>query len=486
MAVSRTQRFKWWVGRSGKAPKPEYSVGEVSTKGGLYGVKGDPTKGGMYMAEASSSSSSGEGTSPVVADVIASRNQTADFNMTPVQKISNTKGQTTALMKAVNSSPGQFYVSDVKLVQRDEDMPGIFTPVVDVAIAQENVPLSDATPLGANNSPGPRTVWQDVQVVATSLEKASLKNPDVISSGALPDNWQSKGMMQAKAGGAAAVTSAQNTANFSQALESHSKNVPYVIAHLRPGNWTAADGDAINQDYLPPEFKQNLIPGSMAASSPVADIYVVSADALDDRAGNLRYVTSFDYDGEASKPLGSAADDGALLAAYSEGNPREAQKGLAINYNLDEFDNPFGGKVGKFVELKGISADAGSMEKPDIDTLKKANVIDVGFKLSAKDDYKPLPGGFQNFYGKVFAGNAVGEKSKVVIPTMPPKPAEEHERTVAGVMKMGGRPRGDYLRQTEGALKKAATTDEHHTVIRNYGQARSKKKGQGGNQWQKN
>ena len=482
MAVSRTQRFKWWLGRSDKAPKPEYSVSSKydPTKGGLYGVR-DPTKGGMY-APTVASSSSGEETSPVVAEVIASRNQTADFNLSPVQKIGNDKTAPN-LMKAVNSNPGEFYVSDVKLIQREDDIPGIFTPVVDVAIAQENVPLSDATPLGANNAPK-RTVWQDVQVAATSLERASVKNPDIVSTGDLPDNWQS-GMTQAKAGGGAAVTSAQNTANFSQAIESHQQNIPYVIAHLRPGNWTAADGDAINEEYLPPEFKQNLIPGSMAASAPVADIYVVTDNALDDRAGNLRYIESFDYDGEASKPLGNAANDGALLAAYAVGNHREAQKGLATNYNLREFDNPFGGKVGKFVELKGVSAD-GMLEKPDIDTLRKANVIEVGFKLNAKDNfgdsYKPLPGGYKNFYGKVFAGNAVGEKSKVVIPTIPPRPAEVGQDTVAGVMKMGGKPRGDYLRQTEGTLKGAATTDQHYSLIKGWGQpVPKKKKGKGGN-----
>ena len=482
MAVSRTQRFKWWLGRSDKVPKPEYSVSSKndSTKGGLYGVR-DPTKGGMY-APTEASSSGGEGTSPVVTEVIASRNQKADFNLSPVQKIGNDKTAAN-LMKAVNSNPGEFYVSDVKLIQREDDIPGIFTPVVDVAIAQENVPLSDATPLGANNAPK-RTVWQDVQVAATSLERASVKDPNIVSTGDLPDNWQS-GMTQAKAGGgAAAVTSAQNTANFSQAIESHQQSVPYVIAHLRPGNWTAADGDAINEGYLPPEFKQNLIPGSMAASAPVADIYVVTDNALDDRAGNLRYITSFDYDGEPSKPLGNAANDGALLAAYSVGNPREAQKGLATNYNLNEFDNPFGGKVGKFVELKGVSAD-GELARPDINTLKNAETIKVGFKLNAKDNfgdsYKPLPGGYKNFYGKVFAGSAVGEKSKVIIPTIPPRPAEVGNDTVAGVMEMGGRPRGDYLRQTEGRLKGAATTDQHYTLIKEWGQPVPKKKGKGRN-----
>ena len=157
----------------------------------FYGDRGDPTAGGFYMSDSGMKSTEG-GPNPLVRDVRGSSQESSKFVLTPVQSVNATNFK--QIKNAVEGTPGKFYVSDIKLIQREEDLPGIYTPAVDVAIAQENVPLTDqeAFNIQSGQKGGGMTVWQHTAMTASALENAKISGEIREEGIGLPNDWQNK------------------------------------------------------------------------------------------------------------------------------------------------------------------------------------------------------------------------------------------------------------------------------------------------------
>lgn len=443
----------------------------------FYGDRGDPTKGGFYMAaDSGSAPSSAGGPDPLVRDVRGSSQESSRFVLTPVQDVN--RGNFKQIKNAVENNPGKMYVSDIKLIQREEDLPGILTPVVDVAMAQENVPLTDkeAFNIQGNQKGAGMTVWQHTAMTASALENAKVRG-EVAGSAPLPDNWQNK-LKAETGGGQQAVRDAKGAVKFDGALQIIPSNTPDYVAHLRPGG--ANRGDDIVGGLIQEQFRVAKPEGmdEVGAQYPLADIYQVNQNALDNRAGHMTYVATVPFDDADTKNVGALSKDAAMLPLISN-DMRNDQNTLRGNYNAEELNNPFGGKVGKFVALDRESVETGA--PVTLDTLNNANTVEVGFRLNKDKDYTPL-GGYSRVFGRLRVGQTIQDQKQgsTMVFTGKGRNAgpvtSDNQISNAAIMKFNGKDRKQFLESTSNTLNKAAQSPEQKQAVKSMGRPWRKNK----------
>ena len=456
----------------------ENVYGSSDPKRNFYGDRGDATAGGFYMSDSGMKSAEG-GPDPLVRDVRGSSQESSRFVLTPVQSVR--PGDFKQIKNAVEGTPGKFYVSDIKLIQRDEDLPGIYTPAVDVAIAQENVPLTDQEAFNIQNNQkgGGMTVWQHTAMTASALENAKISGEIREEGIGLPNDWQNKLKADSVGGGKSAVRDAETGVKFDGALMTLPSNTPDYVAHLRPGGANRGDdmvGAFVQEAYGIPTPKSQ--DGEIGSQYPIADLYQVNQSALDNRAGHLSFVGSVPFDDADTKNVGQLSGDAAMLPLKSQ-DMRNDQKGLALNYNSNELNNPFGGKVGKFVALDAKTVEEGPIT---LSTVNNANNVNVGFRLDKDKDYAPLKG-YSRVFGRLRAGELYEDKKQKGSFMMFTRRgansgAVDRDNTIsnAAILEFNGKDRKQFLESTSKALNKAAQTEEQKQIVNSLGKPWRRKK----------
>ena len=158
---------------------------------------------------------------------------------------------------------------------------------------------------------------------------------------------------------------------------------------------------------------------------------------------------------------------------------RNDQKGLALNYNSNELNNPFGGKVGKFVALDAKTVEEGPIT---LSTVNNANNVNVGFRLDKDKDYAPLKG-YSRVFGRLRAGELYEDKKQKGSFMMFTRRgansgAVDRDNTIsnAAILEFNGKDRKQFLESTSKALNKAAQTEEQKQIVNSLGKPWRRKK----------
>ena len=389
---------------------------------------------------------------------------------------SNPNGPKYNTLRSRAGKAGPIWISDIKMIPDPEGYEGQMIPVVDVAIVQKNVPFQ----MG-NKKKNDLDVWQHVLVTKAALEEASVGDDHEVVSVIQHKHDDAGQIIGLKSGGGAggqrdlanqAAAQSLTDANMEKAVSTFHSKFPTHIFHLRPGSDAASQqathdlGESTFDDspYNYHENRQNL-DGSITAHAPTVDVYVADSNKLDDRAGQLIFMGTYEFDEGDAPVLGNKEKEGTVIQyaptpSFTDG----VNYGAAIQNTV----NPFGDKVGKFVSFQPsgqmeVDEETGRIKAetaPSLEELNSGKVENVFFKLRQPNkNYAPLGSRRTRLFGRVLPANNNSQGFAMADTDHQPMAGMQGESVAAVVMPPGaksGKERDAFLKQSENSFKKAA------------------------------